>query len=136
MTPYQTKINPLPGSNLGEIYHSAWRIYHQIEKITRRKPYVRSIYFKKEKVFFDFFWSHLKDKGPKQRFKRLKYFAAAISLIKNSRNKPIIKTNPKKGSEIYYRFAGLTKNNQLFIVQIKENKISKRKYFMSCFPVE
>ena len=36
--------------------------------------------------------------------------------------------------EILHRFAGLTKNRELFYVQIKEDKRSGRKYFMSCFP--
>ena len=136
MNPYQTKSDQLPGTNLGEVYRAAWKIYHQIEKSTRRKPYIRSAYFKKEKIFFDLFWAHLKDKGPKERFKRLKFLAAAIDLIKNTRLAPVIKNSSHKKTEIYYRFAGLTKNNQLFIVQIKENTRSKNKYFMSCFPVE
>ncbi|MFA5158343.1 MAG: hypothetical protein WC451_04140 [Patescibacteria group bacterium] len=136
MIPYKTKINKLPGSNLGEISKSAWKIYHQIEKLTKRKPYVRSKYFKKDKIFFDFFWDHLKSKSPKERFKRLKLFTAAIDTIKNSTCIPVIKNNPNKKSEIFYRFSGQLKTGELFIVQIKENKISKRKYFMSCFPVE
>jgi len=135
MISYRVKSNELPGTNLGEVYKSAYKIFHEIERSTRRKPYVRSVYFKKEKIFFDFFWNHLKQKGPKQRFKRLKLFRSAIELIKYSRNVPTIKINPHNKKEVFYRFAGQTANN-LFIVQIKENKRSKRKYFMSCFPVE
>ena len=136
MIPYKTKVNKLSGSNLGEVSKSAWFIYHQIEKITKRKPYIRSAFFKKDKVFFDFFWEHIKSKSPKERFKRLKFFAAAIDTIKNSKIAPVIKDNPNKKSEIFYRFSGQVKTRELFIVQIKENRISKRKYFMSCFPVE
>ncbi len=115
MIPYKTKSQEIPGTNLGETYRSA--------------------YFKKEKIFFDFFWNHLKQKSPKERFKRLKLFKSAIEVIKNSRNKPETKTNPNKKTEIFYRFAGLTKS-QLFIVQIKENKRSKNKYLMSCFSIK
>ncbi|TSC93954.1 MAG: Uncharacterized protein Athens101428_477 [Candidatus Berkelbacteria bacterium Athens1014_28] len=136
MIPYKTKVNKVSGSNLGEVYKSAWKFFHQIEKSTKRKAYIRSTYFKKDKVFFDFYWAHLKDKSPKERFKRLQFFAAAIEVVKNSTSKPSIKINPNKKSEILYRFAGLTKSGELFIVQVKENKISKRKYLMSCFPVE
>ena len=55
MIPYGTKAKKLPGTNLGEIYRSAMAVYHKIEKQTKRRPYLRSAYFKKEKVFFDFF---------------------------------------------------------------------------------
>jgi len=136
MEPYKTKCGLLSGTNLGEVYRSAWKIFHDIEKKTRRKTYIRSSYFKKEKIFFDFFWDHLKSKGPKERFKRLKFFKASLELVENSKNQPVVKDNPKKKTEVFYRFAGLTRGNRLFIVQIKENRISKRKYLMSCFPVE
>jgi len=136
MIAYQTKSNKTPGTNLGEVYCSAWKIYHEIEKATRRQPYLRSAYLKKEKVFFSHFWKHLEQKNPRARFKRLKYFAPSLEVIKNSRNEPTIKINPNNKNEILYRFSGLTKSKELFIVQIKENKRSKAKYFMSCFPVE
>ncbi|MEF3692337.1 MAG: hypothetical protein V3574_04775 [Candidatus Moraniibacteriota bacterium] len=109
---------------------NAFRLYNEIEKKTKRKTYLRSAYFKKEKVFFDYFKKHIFQKSPRERMKRLKYFKAAIELIKYSKNKPIIKEN---GKEVFYRFAGMTKERELFYVQIKENKKGE-KYFMSCFP--
>lgn len=136
MIAFKTKIKNTPGSNLGEVYRAAWRAYHEIEKSTKRKPYLRSAYFKKEKIFFDYFWKHLEQKNPKERFKRLRFFIPALEVIKSSHDQPIIKNNPNNKNEILYRFAGLTKTNELFIVQIKENRRSKAKYFMSCFPVE
>ena len=136
MTPYKTKSGLLPGSNLGEVYRSAWAVFHKIESKTKRKPYLRSAYFSKEKIFFDFFWNHLKQKSPRERFRRLKFFKASFEVIKHSKNMPTIKGSPDKKSEILYRFAGMTKGGELFIVQVKENKNSKRKYLMSCFPVE
>lgn len=134
MIPYKTKINENSGTNLGEVYKSAYRIFHDIENSTRRKPYIRSAYFKKEKIFLDYFWAHLKQKNPKERYKRLKLFAPTIDLIKNSKAQPTIKVNPNNKHEIFYRFAGQTKKT-LFIVQIKEDK-NKSKNLMSCFPVE
>jgi hypothetical protein len=57
-------------------------------------------------------------------------------VIKNSRNHPTSEENPHKKGEILHRFAGLTKDKELFYVQIKEDKRSGKKYFMSCFPQE
>jgi len=131
--PFQTKQTKLPGTNLAEVTKHARAIFHDLERRTRRKTYIRSAYFKKDKIFFDFFWTHLKQKRPRERFHRLKYFAAAIEVIQHSRNKPVSKPNPNKHTEILHRFAGLTKNRELLYVQIKENKRSKKKYFMSCF---
>jgi len=130
---YRTKINKLSGTSYIEVRKEALIIFNKIKKKTKRKPYIRSAYFNKQKIFFDYFWIHLHQKNPRERFKRLKYFEAAIDLIKNSRNKPIFKQNPNKKTEIIYRFAGLIKNKEKFYVQIKENTRSKRKYLMSCF---
>ena len=134
MIPYQTKIKKLPGTSYAEVRKQALAIFNEIKKKTKRKPYVRSAYFNKQKVFFDYFWQHLLEKSLKERTRRLKYFACALDLIKNSRNKPIIKQNPNKKIEILYRFAGLTKEKELFLVQIKEDKKNDKKYLMSCFP--
>jgi len=131
MNPHRTRSKLSAGTNLGEVSKSAWRTYHEIEKKTKRKTYIKSAYFNKEKIFFDFFWVHLKNKGPKERYKRLKYLKAAIELVKYSRKIVHIKK-----TEVFYRFAGITSDSHLFMVQIKENLRSKRKYLMSCFPIE
>lgn len=104
MIPFRTKSKALAGTNLGEVYKNAYKIFHEIEK------------------------TH-------ERYKRLKLFKAAIEAIKSSRNKPVVKMNPNNKNEILYRFAGQTAN-QLFIVQIKENKRNRKKHLMSCFPIE
>ena len=136
MIPYYTKCGKLAGSNYSEVRKSANFIFKNIKSRTKWRPYVRSAYFNKQKIFFDYFWEHLTQKRPPERFRRLKYFLAAIELIRNSRNEPSSKENPNRPSEILHRFAGLTKNKDLFYVQIKEDKKSERKYFMSCFPPE
>ena len=104
MIPYQTKSNKLAGTDYKEVYKNAMFIFRKIESATKRKPYVRSAYFrenkKKQKIFFDYFWVHLSQKGPKERVKRLQYF------------------------------------KELFYAQVKENKKTKQKYLMSCFPLE
>lgn len=134
MIPYQTKANELSGTSYREIRKQALVIFSQIKKRTKRQPYLRSAYFNRQKIFFDYFWVHLHQKSPRERFIRLKYFESAVDLIKNSRHKPFIEINRNRKSEILYRFGGLTKNKELFFVQIKENKRTKKKYFMSCFP--
>lgn len=133
MTPYQAKSKKIAGTNYGEVMRNAFMFFDEIKKKTKRRPYIRSAYFKKEKVFLDYFREHLFQKLPKERMRRLKYFKAAIELIKFSRNEPVSKTNVDKGKEIVYRFSGLTAEKELFYIQIKEDK-RKRKYLMSCFP--
>jgi len=56
-----------------------------------------------------------------------------MDLIEKSRNKPESLTNPNKKSELMHRFAGMTKDKQLFYVQVKENK-KGQKQLMSIFP--
>jgi len=114
---------------------NAFMVYDEIKKKTKRRPYIRSAYFKKEKVFLDYFREHLFQKLPKERTRRLKYFKAACELIRDSRLGPIEKTELFEKKEVLYRFAGLTAEKEMFFVQIKENK-KKKKYFMSCFPSE
>ena len=136
MIPYQTKTQKLSGTSYAEVKKEALVLFNKIKAKTKRKPYVRSAYFNKQKIFFDFFWSHLSEKNLKEKIKRLRYFNAALWVMKNSRNKPIIKQNPNKERETLYRFAGLTKEKDFFIVQIKEDKKKGKKYFMSCFQWE
>lgn len=134
MTPFQTKTKVLPGTNYKEINKRAWRIYHEIEKRTKRKPYIRSAYFDKEKIFFDFFFIHVNQKKGKDKLRRLRYFNCAIELIQNSRIKPSSIENPNNQKEILHKFNGRSREGNLFYVHIKENKKTGRKYFMSCFP--
>src|SRR3990167_9502755 len=134
LIPYQTKASRLSGTSLSEVMRGAHVIYNAIERKTKRRPYIRSTYFKKEKIFFDFFWEHLGHKSPRERLERLKYFYATIELIECSHQAPISKINPNKKSEVLHRFAGLTREKELFFLQIKENARTHHKYFMSCFP--
>ncbi len=136
MIPYQTNKKKIPGTSYKEVRKNALVIFNRIKKRTKRNPYIRSAYFGKQKIFFNYFWIHLHQKRHRERIIRLRYFNCAIELMKNSRNKPSIEVNRNKKTEILYRFLGLTKDRELFYVQIKENKRSKRKYFMSCFPLE
>ncbi len=133
---YQTKINKLSGTDYMETRKQAIIVFNQIKRRTKRRPYIRSAYFNKQKIFFDYFWKHLFEKNFKTRTKRLKYFPSAIDLIKNSRIAPTSKENVDNRNKILHRFMGKTRNKETFFVQIKEDKKSGKKYFMSCFPLE
>lgn len=133
--PYSTKIKKLPGTNYQEVKQNVDIVFKQIKSKTKRRPYVRSLYFKKQKVFFDFFWQHLFEKSHRERVRRLKFFPCAIDLIRNSKIAPTSKENVDKPNEILHRFVGQTKDKEIFFVQIKEDKRSGKKYLMSCFPL-
>ena len=133
---YQVKQQKITGSNYLEIVKKARKIFSLIKTKSKRRPYIRSVYFDKEKIFLDVFWSHLNQKNPRDRMRRLKYYACSIDLIKNTKNKPKSIINRNKRSEMLHKFAGITKMGDLFFVQIKENKKTGEKYFMSCFSEE
>ncbi len=131
---YKTKVKKLAGTSYGEVYSKARFIYKTISSKTKRRPYIRSVFFGKEKIFLDYFWHHLMEKNSNDRFRRLKLYACGIDLIKNSHIKPIIRNNPNRQNEIFYRFVGLDSNNEMFYVQIKEDTKSGEKSMISVFP--
>ncbi len=131
---YTTKVNKLAGTSYGEVYAKAKFVYKKISLKTKRRPYIRAPFFKKEKVFLDLFWVHLMDKNWQDRLRRLKFYACALDLIQNSHCKPTTKDNLNNCGEILHRFSGVTKDGKIFYVQIKENKKDGEKKFMSVFP--
>lgn len=110
MIPYQTKIKKLSGTSYGEMIKHAYFLFNQIKKRTKRRPYIKSPYFNKQKIFFDYFWEHLHQKSFKERVRRLKYFPCALDLLKNSRVEPVSFENPNNRSEILHRFIGMSKD--------------------------
>ncbi|HSX41887.1 MAG TPA: hypothetical protein VLE93_00885 [Candidatus Saccharimonadales bacterium] len=133
---YRTKSKRLGGTSYAELIKKARRFFRELESKTKRRPYIRSAYFGKDKIFFDYFWTHLNQKPPRQRQKRLAYIECGIELIQNSRYAPISKTNPNRKTEIQYRFSGVTPEDEAFFVQIKEDTKTKNKFLMSIFPPE
>ncbi len=131
---YKSKIKRLAGTDYYEVYSKAKFLYKTILSKTKRRPYVRSAYFNKEKVFLDYFWSHIGMKNQGDRFRRLKQYACAIDLIRHSKIKPTSKLNSDKPSEILHRFSGINGSRDNFFVQITENIKNKEKSFMSVFP--
>lgn len=60
----------------------------------------------------------------------MKFYKCALELLKKSKLEPDVVY--EKG-DILYRFYGVTKNNEKFIVQIKKSS-GENKYLMSVFP--
>ncbi len=131
---FKTKKKKIPGTSFKEINRTAQLIYKQIKSKTKRTPYVRSRYFKKEKVFLTLFWDHLFNKNEKDRVRRLKFYDCALDLIKNSSYDPETRENFQKKDELLHRFYGETSKREKFVVQIKENKRTKRKDLISIYP--
>ena len=129
---YQTKNCKLSGSSYGEVYKKAWEIYLQEKKKSKRRAYIRSAYFKRDKIFLDIFWSHLRQKYRFERKRRLKFYKCAIEVMRYSTITPETKQNPNNPNELLHRFFART-SEEIFIVQIKENKRTNRKDFISVF---
>lgn len=131
---FRVKARKLAGSDYEEVYRKAYQIYKPLKNRTRRRPYIRSAYFNKQKIFLRLFWEHLSQKFLRERVRRLKYFACALELMQHSRCEPVSKENVDRTSEILHRFEGETSDGEHFFVQIKEQKKDGGKWFMSVFP--
>lgn len=131
---YEAKTPKVPGSNYAEVYKKALAIYNKIRKKTRRRPYVRSAYFGKEKIFLQLYWNHLHEKNFRDRTRRIKFFPCAIELIQQSRFDPRTIQTIERPSELLHRFAGKTPDGQMFCVQIKQEKRTGEKWLVSIFP--
>lgn len=131
---YQSKYPRLTGSSYSEIERGARTVYKELARETKRNPYLRSVYFKKEKVFLKLYWDHLNQKKRRDRKRRLQYYRSGLDLLQNSTYQPESKPNPNGKNELVYRFAGKTKDGHLFYVQIKEDRQGKNKHLMSIYP--
>lgn len=134
MMVYRTKKKKLSGSNFKEIEKRALAVFKEIKSKTKRTPYIKSKYFRREKVFLNIFWQHLHQKREKDRIRRLKFYECALDLIKDSTYDPETRENFQKKDELLHRFFGSTPTDEKFVVQIKENKRTRRKDFISVFP--
>ena len=133
---YQSKCGKLSGTNFSEVARDARAVLRKLTTKTRRRPHVRSAYFKKSKIFIGPFFAHTHEKSWQDAVRRMKLFPCAIDLVKNSRYEPLSKQDPNNPHIMLHRFGGATRQKELFYVQIKEDKRTGNKYFMSCFPPE
>lgn len=135
-TVYKSKHELLPGSSYDEVVSYARKEFNVIRKLTKRNPYIRSKYFKGDKIFATIFWDHLMQKHRLDRMRRLKYYKAAVDLLRNSTEAPDTIFNNSDKNTLLHRFYGKTKNGLNFCVQVKEDKRSGRKDFMSAFDIK
>lgn len=137
MQVYKTRAKQIPGSHFHIVHKRAFGLHSEIKKKSKRRTYIRSAYFKKDKIFLDLFWHHLFDKQNwRDRVRRMKLYDCATELIQNSHFKPNSTIDPNKSTEVLHRFYGVTANNELFCVQIKEHTKKKQKFLISVFPTE
>ena len=132
--PYCVKAKPFSGTRYADVAPQARALLRLIARRTKRRPYIRSAYFRNDKIFFTYFWSHISQKAWRDRARRLRYLPCAVELIQKSRNTPTTKDNPNNRNEALHRLEGITSGGQRFTVQIKENKRTGRKELMSVFP--
>ena len=72
-------------------------------------------------------------KDRKVRTKRLKLYLTAVDLLRNTRHEPETIFDKSNLSILLHRFYGITKDGVEFCVQVKQDKRSGRKDFMSVF---
>ncbi len=132
---YQTKSDKLPGTSYAEVYKKAFTIYTKIKKQSKRRVYIRSAYFRKDKIFLSIFWQHLKEKiNHRDKARRLKYYQCALELIRETRKNPSTRQDTENQATLLHRFHGTTSKGERFFVQIKENKRNREKHLISIFP--
>jgi hypothetical protein len=132
---YRSKFDKIPDTSHASVLRLARYEYHQIQKRTpRRQAYVRSQYFRRDKVFINQFWDHVMQKRPGDQLRRLRLYPCAIDLIRNTTASPDTIFGRDDMNVSLHRFYGQTKSGELFCVQIKQDKRTGRKDFMSVFP--
>jgi hypothetical protein len=110
-------------------------LFRTLQKRRKRRPYVRSAYFKKDKVFFDFFWVHLQTKALSDRARRLRYLPCALELLQESRQEPTTFVDAGEPETIRHQFTGTAGDGSPFAVIIKQERSSGKKYLLSLFPL-
>lgn len=133
MRRYKSKAKQIPGSSYDEVCKYARKEHQKIEKLTKRNAYVRSKYFDKDKIFLANYWTHVMQKNRKKRTKSLKLYNAAIDLLRNTHNPPETIFDKQNMSILLHRFYGITKDGIEYCVQVKQDKRTGRKDFMSVF---
>jgi hypothetical protein len=122
MGAYQTKADKLSGTDYSEIRRQAEALLRPIRDHTKRQPYVRSAYFRNDKIFIQPFWQHLWDKNWRERDRRLKFLPCALELIRHSRLDPLTVPNPNHPGELLHRFAGVTPTNRHLLSKSEKTK--------------
>lgn len=93
---YKTHAHKLAGTHYERLMKKAFGQYKEITHKSKRRPYIRSVYFDKEKIFLGIFWQHLHEKNLRDKARRLALFPCAIELMEKTRYAPTTKENPNK----------------------------------------
>ena len=133
MNVYISKYPRLPGSSYAEALSHARQEYNVIAHSIKRQPYIKSKYFNGNKVFLKVFWDHVMQKRLKERTRRLRFYRAALDVLRHSQITPKTTFNADDRNISLHRFYGVTKDGIYFCVQVKEDKRTRRKDFMSVF---
>lgn len=131
---FRSKYGKLSGGSYDEVAPKARKEFNTVKKLTKRQPYVRSAYFKKDKVFISLFWEHLAQKHRADKMHRLRLYLCALDLLRHNTLSPTTIFSKDNLNILLHRFEGETKDGDEFYVQVKEDKRSGRKDFMSVFP--
>ncbi len=136
MRKFKSKYTQLSGTDYKEVTRNARKEYVKVQHLTKRQPYIRSKYFANDKIFINIFWNHLAQKRKGEQIARAKLLLPAFDLLRNSLSEPDTIFSTKDKGNILHRFLGETKEGKLFYVQVKQNKRTGRKDFMSAFPAK
>lgn len=133
---YQCKEEQLTGHRYVDVLPRARSLFRGLQRRTKRRPYIRSAYFQKEKIFIGAFWTHILQKLPSDQARRLKLLPCALEVIRKSRNDPVTFIDPTQTNSLLHRFYGKSPDGRLFCVQVKQDKRSGKKRLLSAFPIK
>ena len=83
MTIFISRYARLHGPSYDEVVAHTRKEFNTIRCLTKRQPYVRSKYFRGDKIFMTVFWDHVMQKHRGDRMCRLKLYKAVVDLLRN-----------------------------------------------------
>lgn len=131
---YQCKAKPFSGHRFVDIIPQARKLLRTLQKQTKRRVYIRAVYFHKDKIFFDFFWQHMQTKSAVDRARRLKYLPCALELLRNSRCDPISFMDEYQSGIIKHEFKGNSPDGMNFSVIVQEDRKTNKKQLLTLYP--
>ena len=120
MNVYTSKYPRLPGSSYDEALNHARQEYNVIAHSTKRQPYVKSKYFNGNKVFLKVFWDHVMQKRLKERTRRLRFYRAALDVLRHSQITPETTFNADDRNILLHRFYGVTKDASTSVYRLRK----------------
>lgn len=131
---YQCKAKPISGRRFVDVIPQARKLLRTVQKKTKRRAYIRSAYFHKDKIFFDFFWQHMLAKSAVDRARRLKYLPCALELLRSSRCDPLSFIDEYQPGIIKHEFKGRSPDGMNFSVIVQEDRKTNKKQLLTLYP--